>query len=203
MAEAALGFSVHTGWSAVVAVTGPVSAPRVLDRRRIELIGSTGRGSAFVYHAARELDAVAAELLITSARTLGGRLAESALAELLTRLTVRGDRVVAAGIPVSGGKPLPPLPDILRSHSLVHSAEGALFRQVLVEASAACGLRVEVVSRRDLAKRAAAVMGVRTDALVSRLAALGKALGPPWAQDQKDAALAALIALAGWHPPGG
>jgi len=30
-----------------------------------------------------------------------------------------------------------------------------------------------------------------------RIAMLGKSMGPPWGKDQKDAALAAMVALAG------
>jgi hypothetical protein len=33
--------------------------------------------------------------------------------------------------------------------------------------------------------------------LLKRVAALGKSVGPPWGKDQKDAALAAMIALQG------
>ena len=196
MAEAALGFSVHTGWAAAVAIAGPPSAPRVLDRTRIALTGSTEQDLRFAYHVAAKLDAGAAERWIATARARAEELARDALATLVSRLTAQGDRPVAAALLVKGGRALPGLPEILRSHTLIHSAEGELFRQVLREASTASGLRLEAVDRKDLPGRAAEAMGVRRDALQRRLAALGKALGPPWAQDQKDAVLAAVVALA-------
>jgi hypothetical protein len=36
--------------------------------------------------------------------------------------------------------------------------------------------------------------------MLQRIAALGKSAGPPWGKDQKDAALAALVALRGRRP---
>jgi hypothetical protein len=39
------------------------------------------------------------------------------------------------------------------------------------------------------------MLGVTRARLVSDLAALGKAAGPPWGKDQKEAAAAALAAL--------
>ncbi len=58
---AALGFSVHTGWAALVALSGPADAPQVVDRRRIELIdGPDADAARFLYHLASELDLPAA-----------------------------------------------------------------------------------------------------------------------------------------------
>jgi len=42
---------------------------------------------------------------------------------------------------------------------------------------------------------AAKMLGVTRARLVSDLAALGKAAGPPWGKDQKEATVAAMIAL--------
>jgi hypothetical protein len=114
---------------------------------------------------------------------------------LVAQLTAEGHRPVAAAFLVKAGRPLPSLTEILKSHPLLHTAEGELFRQVVVEASTACGLRVEKVDRKELSARAAEAMGLRTDAVQRRLVALGKTLGPPWAQDQRDAVLAAVVAL--------
>ena len=58
--DAALGFRVHTGWAAAVVLAGPSTAPRVIDRRRFNLVEETDHDSVFVYHAAAEVDAAAA-----------------------------------------------------------------------------------------------------------------------------------------------
>ncbi len=71
---------------------------------------------------------------------------------------------------------------------------------------AALGLRVLLASSRPLLGLAGilashalihtpAAAGVPQDVLRNRIAGLGKALGPPWTQDQKLAALAGLLAL--------
>jgi hypothetical protein len=42
---------------------------------------------------------------------------------------------------------------------------------------------------------ASSQLGMRSDLLVKKIAALGKPIGAPWGKDQKDAALIALMAL--------
>ena len=78
----------------------------------------------------------------------------------------------------------------------MHAAEGELYRDVLVHALQACGLPVTGVPERDLWDRAATVLSLPTAELRQRVAELGRPCGPPWAQDQKLAAVAAWLALA-------
>ena len=54
MKRAGVGFREHTGWAAMVALGGGVTAPVVLARSRYEL--SEGDLPRAVYHAARQLD---------------------------------------------------------------------------------------------------------------------------------------------------
>jgi hypothetical protein len=51
------------------------------------------------------------------------------------------------------------------------------------------------VPERDLEDRAAATLGLPVPELRRRVAELGRAGGPPWAQDQRSAALVAWLAL--------
>jgi len=78
----------------------------------------------------------------------------------------------------------------------MHAAEGELYRDALVHAGAACGLPVTGVPERDLDDRAAAALRLPVAELRRRVVELGRACGPPWAQDQKSAALVAWVALA-------
>jgi hypothetical protein len=48
------------------------------------------------------------------------------------------ESVVRAGILFRSGRSLPRLPAILRSHALIHTAEGEFFREVLLAVSAHC-----------------------------------------------------------------
>ena len=56
--------------------------------------------------------------------------------------------------------------------------------------------RVDDASRKVGAGRRAAMIGLDRARLDAHIAALGRAAGPPWAKDQKEAAAAALAALA-------
>jgi hypothetical protein len=50
--------------------------------------------------------------------------------------------------------------------------------------------------QKELAAAAERQLGLDSDALRVRLAALGQVVGPPWRQEQKDAALAAWLTRA-------
>ena len=187
----AVGFRLHTGWAVAVAVT---STLRVLDRRRLTLVEETDHDAVFVYHAAAELSAAAAERLVAKARGIAQARAASEMSQLLSDLAANGHSVWAVGLPRGPQRPLPSFRDILRSHPIIHAAEGQLFRSALSDACAKLGLPVVGVSSKELLPQAAQATGLRPAELKRRLDGLGRTLGPPWAKDQKEAALAALIA---------
>lgn len=191
---AAIGIRPHTGWAALVALAGPAAGPEVVAKRRIDMATRFEEGA--VYHVGQKLPLEKAEELIRSAGERFERLAREALEALAAGLRAAGCEPVASGVVAGEGKPLPPLPAILRSHPLVHAAEGELYRQVVARASEACRIPARLVPAKELAARAAGGLGIAPARLGPRLAALGKASGRPWARDQQEAALAAWIALA-------
>jgi hypothetical protein len=79
----------------------------------------------------------------------------------------------------------------------MHKAEGVLFRDALVRAADACGLRLAAIPEKLLTQRAEKALAMPASALMKRIAKLGKTIGSPWGKDQKDAALAAMVALQG------
>ena len=93
------------------------------------------------------------------------------------------------------GKPLPELAKILAAHPLIHTAEGVFFRNVLVIACGACGLNVIRTTEREVLDECAAALRITGAELQSRLSAMGKEMGPPWTQDEKLSAAAALTVL--------
>jgi hypothetical protein len=188
--SAAIGFSVHTGWAASVVVEGPAGSPRILDRRRIRLAESDDMLHAAVYHRAAEMTAAAAAKFVREAEGAAFRMAEGEL-----RALVKGRSLDAAAFVSGGGKLPQDLAAILRSHPLIHTAEGVLYVEALVKAAESCGLDVVRVSRRELPGRFASSLGTDDDGAREHLKAMGKLAGPPWARDQKDAAMAALVAL--------
>jgi hypothetical protein len=190
--EVALGFRSHSGWTTLVAVAGPVSEPAVVVRRRVELSRRTPRQP---FHAAEGRAFAGAESLIRRATDEASSLAERAVREVAEELRATGYDLVASGLLLAAGRPLPSLRDVLASHALIHAAEGELFREALRQASRRCGLLLVEVRERDLDELAEASLRLSTAQLARWLATWGKTLGPPWTQDEKRSALAARLAL--------
>jgi hypothetical protein len=85
-----------------------------------------------------------------------------------------------------------PVPDsaaaILASHTLMHAAEGQLFREALLDGAGALGLHAVGVSRNLAASRL-------DGDLAEQVRTLGLAAGRPWRKEHKLAAVAALTAV--------
>jgi hypothetical protein len=194
MRPVALGMKSHIGWAAVVALAGPVASAEVVAKRRIQMAGTFDEGA--VYHKGQGLPFTQAEAHIRSSEERFERTAREALADLAAELRTAGCEPVASGLVSGNGRALPPLASILRSHALVHAAEGELYRRVLLRASEACRIPALPIPAKEIEARAAGALGIAPARLPARLAALGKASGRPWARDQKESALAAWIALA-------
>jgi hypothetical protein len=193
--RAALGFSPHIGWAAVVAISGPSEAPRVVAKRRIDMATTFETGA--VYHAGQSLPLARAEELVRSSEEAFGTIARAGIAALSDELRGLGLELLASAILSGSTRPLPPLESILRSHALVHAAEGELYRRVLARASEECGVPAALVPAAELPARIAGAVRLPERRVASTLVEIGKASGKPWARDQKEATLAAWLALAG------
>jgi hypothetical protein len=189
----ALGFKAHTGWAAVVALAGPRAAPVVVAKRRIDMAASFDE--AAVYHAGRALPPADAEALLRAFEPKAERAAREALRALVEELGASGHDVAAGAVVAGNAKPLPSLGAILSSHALVHTAEGELFRRTLGRALDALQVPAAFIPAKELSRRAAAALAIPEPALGPWLAAIGKASGTPWGQDQKESALVALCVL--------
>jgi uncharacterized protein YifE (UPF0438 family) len=87
------------------------------------------------------------------------------------------------------------LEKILASHALIHTADGELFREALLHASARCGLRDFTIKERELLERAGQALRLKSTVLMDRVTELGRSFGAPWSQDEKFATIAAWLAL--------
>ena len=195
MGDAAVGFRHHTGWAVLVALTLEDGEPVVLDRRRVQLVDDDERAP---YHIAAERWGVSTEKAATLIDRLTREAADgaaSAVAAAAGELSAAGHTLTAAG--VGSGRDLPPLASILRSHAMLHTAEGELYRAALEEGASRNHLRITVAPLKTLLPYAAGVLGEDEPSLTRTLAALGKSLGPPWQKDHREAALLAWLALAG------
>jgi hypothetical protein len=191
-----LGLRSHSGWAALVAVAGPPASPTVVDRRRIELADAAIEGSKQPYHEAEGKKPKDAERIVGRCTDSSRRLAREALWAVLDELRRRHE-VMGCALLLASGRPLPGnLHAILASHAFIHAAEGEMFRDVLVRASEHFSLPVTGVRERDVLARAAEATGVAAPELQRRVAEMGRALGPPWRQDEKLATLAAWTVLA-------
>src|SRR5438094_25452 len=134
---ATFGLRVHSGWAAVVALTGPASAPRVLARQRLEFADPNVAYSKQPYHAAAERPLGEAEKLIATCMKCSTELAFRGLHDIMG---ATASQPAACGLLLGSGRPLPDLARILRSHALIHTAEGEMFRGVLSQAAERLGL---------------------------------------------------------------
>src|SRR4029077_19459410 len=129
---------------------------------------------------------------------------ESARRHAMREIRAAVARLVAGGHAIAGcavlmGAPMPAwsVDEILAVHVRMHKAEGVLFREALAAAVTGCGLNLVAIFEKDLVRHAARALEATAGALQKRVAAIGKSAGPPWTKDQKEAALAAMVALAG------
>lgn len=186
------GLKAHSGWAALV-VVGKLSGDFVLvDRRRLDLVEETWAKQP--YHAAENLEAAAACELVRRGIEAAHRIAVREMRAAMERERERGNEIAACA--VLTGNPMPDwsADEILAVHIRMHRAEGVLFRDALCRAAEDCAVRLVATPEKQLMKNAVAALGIPESSVIKKLAVLGRTAGPPWARDQKDAALAAMIA---------
>ena len=133
--------------------------------------------------------------VVALGRAQAERMAHSALHQLSGDLAGQGYRVEAAGILDASGRQGGSLVSILSSHALIHSADGEHFRNALAAAARRMGLAVHRVPARNLEVQAETGLRRPLSELTSAVMQMGKQAGPPWAADQKKAALLAWLLL--------
>jgi hypothetical protein len=85
---------------------------------------------------------------------------------------------------------------ILVAHPPLHTAEGQFFRRVFSQACETLGLSVIGIRERDLDESLKTKFGRAAVKNIKRqISVVGRTIGPPWTQDQKAAAQAALAVL--------
>jgi hypothetical protein len=196
MKSAALGFRAHSGWTALVALSISKGTPCVLARQRIHLVETFTYRFRQPYHTAKNMPLDQGRAFIASVQTQARDLAYRAVRELQESLQTQGYRLTRCGLVLASGRPLPNLPAILASHALIHTADGELFREALLHASARCDLLSKTAKERELRDEAPQMLRLRPDDLTRCMVELGRSLGPPWSQDEKFATLIAWLALA-------
>jgi hypothetical protein len=196
MKQATLGFRVHSGWTALVAVSLQKNSPSVLARQRVHLVETFTYEFRQPYHTAGKMPLDKARDFVSRMQRESRRLAHHAILGLQSDLEAQGFVLKSCGLILASGKPLPKLEKILASHALIHTADGELFREAIVHASARSGLAMSTIKERELLDRAGQAFRMKTAALLQQVTELGRPLGSPWTQDEKFATIAAWLALA-------
>ena len=191
----ALGLKAHSGWAALVAIGGSAAHVHLVDRRRVTLVDADTPWAKQPYHAAQSLAPDRARETVQRGIDLAREVATRELRTVCTALRESGHDIVACAVLTP-----PPMPDwsteaILAVHVRMHKAEGVLFPAALCTAAEAGGLRVVAIPEKSLDQYAAGSLALPASRVNARIDGLGKSIGPPWGQDQKKAALAAVVAL--------
>jgi hypothetical protein len=192
----AVGLKAHSGWAALVSVAAPDGVPEVVERRRIELVEPEDVFWAKQpYHAAEGLERDEARDVVKRGIQSARRLAVRELRAVLARANEAKQQIAACAVLTAEPMPDWSVDEILAVHFRMHKAEGVLFRDALARATETCGVKLVAIVEKELAEVAERALAAPRVGLAKRIAALGDSIGPPWAKDQKDAALAAWVAL--------
>ena len=190
----AIGLRVKTGRATAVVMTGPASAPRVLSRKSLQLWDPAVPESHQPWHAEFELPAEESALIVPKALEAVERVALSALRELVGEVqTGQGAKL---GISLVAGSATDP-ESIRNPHMRAHAREGQLFPHALAAAARTMRIPAVMMVESEVFATAAAKLGKSPDAIKRAVTELGRNVGKPWSSEEKAAAAAAWMTLAG------
>jgi hypothetical protein len=195
MRPSALGFRAHSGWTALVAVALEEGFPVPLLRERPHLVKTFTFEFRQPYHTAKNKPLDQARDFVARVRAEAEALASQAIQSARSNLQTRGFELNRCGLLTASAKPLPELARILAAHPLIHTADGELFRQALIDGCNQHGLETVTVKESELLERAGQALHLTRNELVARLAGWGRLHSSPWTQDEKFATLAAYLSL--------
>jgi hypothetical protein len=190
----AIGLRVKTGRATAVVMTGPASAPRVLSRKSLQLWDPAVPESHQPWHAEFELPAEESALIVPKALEAVERVALSALRELVGEVQTGQGAIL--GISLVAGSATDP-ESIRNPHMRAHAREGQLFPHALAAAARTMRIPAVMMVESEVFATAAAKLGKSPDAIKIAVTEMGRAVGKPWSAEEKCAAAAAWITLAG------
>jgi len=188
----ALGVRVKSGWATAVLVAGPARAPRVVDRRTIELSDPAVPASRQPYHAVMGARAGEAKQVERRLCRIVEQVTWQSVARLLADYRAGGHAVRRVALVV--GSQIDPA-KIANDHIRAHALEGRLFRTALDRAVRSRRLPCSTVVERAVYAAAAATLKRPAARLKRAVTDLGRAVAGPWRADEKTATLAAWMTL--------
>jgi len=171
----------------------------VLARQRVQLVETYTYEFRQPYHTAEKMLIGQAREFVARMQGEARRLAYGAIRELASRTQEQDVKLTRCALLLASGRPLPALEKILASHALIHTADGELFREAILHASARCGFRATCLKERELLEQAGQAFHRKPAALLRQVTELGRVLGSPWTQDEKFATLIAWLAVGSKH----
>ena len=178
-----LGIAHHLGWAVAVTATGD---HRVVDRRRIDLIGPDAPIAPVAHELAGLADAAALHVW-SAARDSAARVTSASLDALASTLTEPITCMSLRSWPAD-------FPDdiaVLRRPPYSSRADSVMYLQVLAEAAHGRGWLVHLYDAAGIEAQAAAVLGSRAEEVLRGPRAT---LGPPWNKDHRTALAATVLA---------
>ena len=188
----AIGLRAKTGRAIAVVLGGSHDAPRVLSKMEIKLADPKIPATSQPYHEVMDLPWEESQQAVRKSAAVIEVIARKALTRLIKELHAQGMKV--SGVGIVGAKDRD-LARIGNYHIRAHAAEGVLFRRVLDLAADANGLKTRTFSDRELDQTAATELGTEAEGVKRKLNELRHTVAPPWRADEKQAAIAAWLAL--------
>ena len=189
-----LGVADHSGWAIFVSVAAEGGVPRIADRRHVELIAK-GLPNQPYHHETLAMSEHDAERLLDRVRKSISISVDHALDRLSADLKSES-RVKALTIREPTLPSLPPtVAEVHASYRVTCAADGMLYHSAICKAARERGWEVEFFRRGGAAAQAAEILGTSTPDADRFLTDLGKALGPPWTKEHRDATAAAIRVL--------
>jgi len=191
---ASIGLRAKTGRAIAVVLTGPLSSPRVIKRFEFSTVDQAAPETFQPYHEVLDLPWEQAQKATQKMARKIERVATKALKSLVRDLQAEGFNVCGVGIVGAGERNLE---KIGSTHIRAHAAEGVLFRQVLEVAASANQLKNRRFDDRSIDQTVESELKLPLAKFKARLTAMGREAGSPWRGDEKAAATAAWVVLAG------
>jgi hypothetical protein len=194
--RASIGFTVKSGWACAVLLVASGTSRRIADSRRIDLSDPEIPDARQPYHdgfATARQDGPELTRLIAGIKRFGGTSVSRAIRDYRALApSIRGAGLVVGSLIE---------PDrIANEHIRIHAREGLLFRTVVQTAASRSRVPCSIWRERDLIAAAVARLDMSEAALRAALSAFGRSVPGPWRAEQKSAALAAWLVLAGAPP---
>src|SRR5215468_7045330 len=180
MRRAAIGFRVHSGWAAMVAVSLEKGLPVVLEKRKLLLVKTFSYTFRQPYHTAERMPLNDGAEFVSAVESESRELSLAGIRALQKELEKLGYRVCGCSLLLASGRTLPEFEKILASHALIHTADGELFRDSIRKASTRAKVPLTEVKERELLFATAKNTKKKPEFLLRHVVTLGKSLGPPW-----------------------